>query len=121
MGSVLHQTGQDMRAGVKALRGLVVEHIRENRDEYAPYMMSMAGEMMTDAEFEEYCQRMENTTAWGGQLELAALTAVLKRPIHVYNSRDTIVMGEDYTTDGVAPISDQHCEDDDHDDDHDDE
>ena len=39
--------------------------------------------MMTEGEFAAYCDKMKNTPAWGGQIELRALSTVLKRPIQV--------------------------------------
>ena len=92
--ATLHQLGEPA-SEVMALRKQVVDHIRANRDEYAPFMMNAAGSTMTDDQFEAYCVRMGTTPAWGGQLELAALTAVVNRPIHIYNAQETIVMGED--------------------------
>ena len=41
------------------------------------------GDMLTGEEFESYCEKMMNTPAWGGQIELKALSKFLKRQIQV--------------------------------------
>ena len=40
--------------------------------------------MLTSSEYTEYCDTMSNTHAWGGQVELRALSRVLKKPIKVH-------------------------------------
>ena len=39
--------------------------------------------MLTEAEYHTYCQTMASSPAWGGQVELRALSTVLKAPIQV--------------------------------------
>lgn len=43
------------------------------------------GEEARAAAFEEYCAAVEGSAAWGGQLELTALSAALQRHIAVYS------------------------------------
>ena len=45
--------------------------------------MYRTGDMLTSTEYTEYCDTMRSTHAWGGQLELRALSRVLKKPIQV--------------------------------------
>lgn len=53
--------------------------------------------------FEEYCDRIVNTSDWGGQLELRALACALSTPIHVFSGEsDVIPMGEEFT--GREPL-----------------
>ena len=53
------------------------------------------------ASFERYCQSVEGTAAWGGQLELRALAHVLRRRICVFSAHlPTVELGEDYSDDG---------------------
>lgn len=50
--------------------------------------------------FKEYCDTMKNTSAWGGEVELQALSRLLKAKIHVYHAdSDTVVLGENFPTD----------------------
>ena len=47
--------------------------------------------------FEEYCAEVENSAAWGGQLELGALAKVLQRHIAVYSAgMPPVNMGLDF-------------------------
>ena len=55
-----------------------------------------------DASFEEYCQDIEGTAAWGGQTELNALAHVLQQPIKVYAAGLPVVdMGQQYQGTGL--------------------
>ena len=50
----------------------------------------------TDEEFEQYCKAVEETAAWGGQIELGALAALLQRRIIVYSvGMPAVNMGPD--------------------------
>lgn len=69
---------------VDNLRENVANYIRQNRDDFIPFMTNPdTCEMLTDEEFEEYCAKIENTKVWGGQLEIRALSNSLKCPITV--------------------------------------
>lgn len=49
-----------------------------------------------EARFEEYCNRVENSADWGGQLELRALAQALQRSITVYSvGMPPVVMGSE--------------------------
>ena len=44
-----------------------------------------------------YCDRVANSSDWGGQLELRALAMALQVPIHVFSAEgDIIRMGEEF-------------------------
>lgn len=61
----------------------------------------------TDEEFEQYCKAVEETAAWGGQIELGALAALLQRRIIVYSvGMPAVNMGPDNP--GAAPAL-PHC------------
>ena len=50
-----------------------------------------------DASFEQYCQDIQDTAAWGGQTELNALANVLQHHIKVYAAGLPVVdMGQQY-------------------------
>lgn len=47
--------------------------------------------------FENYCREVESTAAWGGQLELGALTHILKKHIMIFSgSFPDVEMGKEY-------------------------
>ncbi|CBI32257.3 unnamed protein product, partial [Vitis vinifera] len=50
--------------------------------------------------FENYCKEIESTAAWGGQLELGALTHCLKKHIMIFSgSFPDVEMGKEYKSD----------------------
>ncbi|KAI5344282.1 hypothetical protein L3X38_012159 [Prunus dulcis] len=53
--------------------------------------------------FENYCKEVESTAAWGGQLELGALTHCLKKHIMIYSgSFPDVEMGKEYKSDSSS-------------------
>uniref|UniRef100_A0A1A8AS71 ubiquitinyl hydrolase 1 n=1 Tax=Nothobranchius furzeri TaxID=105023 RepID=A0A1A8AS71_NOTFU len=90
------QSGLSMT--VKELRSRTAEHMRENVDDFLPFLTNPdTGDVLTADEFEKYCSDVEHTAAWGGQLELRALTQVLHSPIEVIQSDSpTIRIGEEF-------------------------
>ena len=88
----------------KQLRRLAADHIRMNRDEYAPFL----GLSANDLEFDHYCDKMasESLCEWGGQLELKALAAILECCINIYSAQaPTLVMGQADVTNTVLKIT----------------
>lgn len=72
---------------VESLRKISAEYIRANKDELICYMTSAKGDdIMSQAEFDEYCNQVENTKAWGSQIEIQALSKSLKVKIEVLQS-----------------------------------
>lgn len=68
--------------------------MRSHADEYAPFVETEDGDASC---FESYCDEVESTAAWGGQLELRALAHVLRRPIAVFAAgTPPLTMGEEY-------------------------
>ena len=48
--------------------------------------------------FNKYCDDIEKTSAWGGQLELKALVQLLKVPITIYSATSPdVLMGDEYS------------------------
>ncbi|CAN1199911.1 OVARIAN TUMOR DOMAIN-containing deubiquitinating enzyme 5 [Linum perenne] len=94
------------------LREMVAAYMRKNSSEFLPFFLSeteSAAEEEAGSEssatmeerFESYCKEIESTAAWGGQLELGALTHCLKRPIMVYSgSFPDVEMGKEYKPGG---------------------
>lgn len=85
--------------GTKQLRLETSQQIRSNINEYLPFLSNVnTGEMMTEEEFQDYCTKVANTTNWGGQVELRALSHVLKKSITVIQADGPpLVMGEEYS------------------------
>ncbi|CAL8293734.1 unnamed protein product [Merluccius merluccius] len=89
---------------LKALRSRTAEHMRGHADDFLPFLTHPnTGDMYSTEDFEKYCNEVDHTAAWGGQLELRALTEVLKLPIEVIQAdASDIKIGEEYDS---APIT----------------
>lgn len=75
---------------VESLRKTAADYIRKNRDELICYMTSAkSDDTMSSEEFDEYCNQVENTKAWGSQIEIQALSNSLKAKIEVLQSSGT--------------------------------
>ncbi|XP_063761866.1 uncharacterized protein LOC134879338 [Eleginops maclovinus] len=69
-----------------------------------------AGEMYTTDEFEKYCSDVEHTAAWGGHLELRALTQVLHLPMEVIQADSPpIKIGEEFDSEPITLIYMHHA------------
>ncbi|KAL3280919.1 hypothetical protein HHI36_004146 [Cryptolaemus montrouzieri] len=83
---------------VTKLRKLTATFMKENKDDFIPFMYKDSGEPVSESYFEEYCKEVANTKLWGGQLELKALSNILKCPIKVIQANGPpTVLGEDFT------------------------
>lgn len=71
---------------VSSLRDKTADYILKNKDSLIFYMTTDSGDCLSDAEFEKYCMDLRNTPAWGGQIEIKALSQILKSPIEVVQS-----------------------------------
>ncbi|KAG0304655.1 hypothetical protein BGZ98_005227 [Dissophora globulifera] len=68
---------------VKNLRHGTAEYMRQNSDDFLPFLSNKHGDMMSPEDFSEYCNDLESTAVWGGQPELLALSRVHEVPIWV--------------------------------------
>ena len=65
--------------------------MKSNSGQYLPFLS------LSPPEFEVYCNKMGSTKEWGGQVELLALTNVLRKPIEVVQAEGSpMVMGEHF-------------------------
>ncbi|KAL4629953.1 OTU domain-containing protein 6B isoform X1 [Arapaima gigas] len=89
---------------LEELRAQTAQYMRKHADEFLPFLTNPnTGDMYTAEEFEKYCSEVADTAAWGGQLELRALTQVLQIPIEVIQADSPAIMiGEELNT---APIT----------------
>ncbi|KAF8779011.1 hypothetical protein HU200_003117 [Digitaria exilis] len=88
------------RYSYQDLREMTAKYMREHAADFLPFFLSEgkadAGSDPVES-FEKYCQEIESTAAWGGQLELGALTHCLKKHIVVYSgSLPDVEMGQEY-------------------------
>lgn len=84
---------------VDELRESAAKYIRQHKGDFLPFMTHPdTFEMLTDEDFEEYCDKLENTKVWGGQLEVRALSNSLKCPITIIQATGpgSIDQGDEY-------------------------
>lgn len=69
---------------VKTLRNLTADYIEANKESLIFFMENTeTGDCLSDEEFVKYCTAIRNTPAWGGHVEISALSHILKSPIEV--------------------------------------
>lgn len=80
------------------LRKMVADYMRKNSSDFLPFFLSETdGDGDYNERFESYCNEVESTAAWGGQLELGALTHCLKKHIMIFSgSFPDVEMGKEY-------------------------
>lgn len=73
--------------------------LRENIDDFLPFLSnSDSQELFTVDEYEKYCDNVASTCAWGGAVELQALSRVLQRPIEVIQAiGGSYIVGSEFT------------------------
>ncbi|XP_077363401.1 deubiquitinase OTUD6B [Festucalex cinctus] len=96
---------------VKELRCRTAAHMRSHANDFLPFLSNPdTGDVYTAEDFEKYCGDVEHTAAWGGQLELQALSKVLQCPIEVIQADSpAITVGEEFAGDGVTLIYMRHA------------
>ncbi|XP_076864673.1 deubiquitinase OTUD6B [Brachyhypopomus gauderio] len=97
--------------GLRELRAQTAQYMRNHADDFLPFLTNTnTGDMYTADEFEKYCNDVAETAAWGGQLELRALTNVLQLPIEVIQADSpTITIGEEYAKPPITLVYMRHA------------
>ncbi|KAI4817769.1 hypothetical protein KUCAC02_011146 [Chaenocephalus aceratus] len=105
------RTKPEITMSMKELRSRTAEFMRGHADDFLPFLTnSNTGDMYTTDEFEKYCSDVEHTAAWGGQLELRALTQVLLLPMEVIQADSPpIKIGEEFDSEPVTLIYMRHA------------
>ena len=61
-----------LQTSVEELRARCAVYMREHRDNFLPFLCHPdTGDMYTEPQFEEYCDKVQNTSEWGGHLEVS--------------------------------------------------
>lgn len=90
---------------------MVAAYMRDHASDFLPFYLS---ENMLDEDsdnsqaerFENYCKEVESTAAWGGELELRALTHCLRKHIRIFSgSFPDVEMGKEYKSDIESDFS----------------
>ncbi|XP_013133922.1 PREDICTED: OTU domain-containing protein 6B [Papilio polytes] len=94
---------------VEELRKQTSNYIRENKEDFMPFLNNPETcDLLTDSEFEEYCDKIINSKVWGGQIEIRALSNYLKCPISIIQATGpaSIQQGEEF--DGPSLVITYH-------------
>ncbi|XP_022148608.1 OTU domain-containing protein 6B [Momordica charantia] len=88
------------------LRKMVATYMRDHSPDYMPFFLSDNTDDSLAERFENYCKEVESTAAWGGQLELGALTHCLQKHIMIFSgSFPDVEMGKEYKSEGLVNSS----------------
>jgi OTU domain-containing protein 6 len=106
--SVLTSAGCEDALSFLALRQIAAEYMRENADHFKHFIgdgdlteSNGGGSDDADTAFELYCNEVENTAAWGGHVEIEALSRALKTHIQVFSAGMTAVdVGQEFKEQG---------------------
>ncbi|XP_013402008.1 OTU domain-containing protein 6B-like [Lingula anatina] len=92
-----------IESSMQQLRQKASNHMREHRDDFMPFLTKPeSGDPFTEDDFDNYCKELESTAAWGGQLEVRALSNVLKHPIEIIQAEGPpMLIGDEYKDDAL--------------------
>lgn len=93
----LKVTGREVST-VSNLRKSTAKYMRNNKDDFLPFMYSHdSDEPVDESQFMEYCKEVETTKLWGSQLELKALSNILKCQIKIIQAAgQPTIQGENF-------------------------
>ncbi|CAB4434281.1 unnamed protein product [Rhizophagus irregularis] len=99
------QIGHNIATDYKELRRKAAAYMREHSDEFIPFLpTTQDGELCSAEQFSKYCDDLENTAVWGGQLEILAISKSLKLPVHVVQMNSPLLKISDDTFPNTKPI-----------------
>ncbi|XP_074603645.1 deubiquitinase OTUD6B [Brevipalpus obovatus] len=83
--AIQHQLSLTSKStSVAELRKKCADELRKRKNEFLPFLINPdSDEVMNERDFKKYCDQMEKTKCWGGNVELQALSYALKLPIKV--------------------------------------
>jgi len=84
----------------KDLRRIAADYMRNNYDDFYPFLLNSNGDLYTEDEYQRYCDDVEFTALWGGQLETQAISKALEYPITIIQAESApIELGTDFFKD----------------------
>ncbi|KAJ6827593.1 OTU domain-containing protein 6B-like [Iris pallida] len=93
------------------LRKMAASYMREHTSDFLPFFLSenkveVDSDSSPSERFKQYCEEVETTAAWGGQLELGALMHSLKKHVVIYSgSFPDVEMGKEYKSENDSDRS----------------
>lgn len=63
----------DAGLGIDELRKMTSQYLKEHRSDFLPFLSNAdTGDLLTDEQYEDYCNEVANTSAWGGEVEVSS-------------------------------------------------
>ncbi|CAG8551460.1 3010_t:CDS:2, partial [Acaulospora colombiana] len=95
-----------MEADYKKIRKGVAAYMRNNVDEFVAFIPNTQdGELCSLEQFNKYCDDIENTAVWGGEIELRAISKVYKVPVHIVQMDSPLLKMSDDEFPGKEPMT----------------
>ncbi|KAJ2741725.1 OTU protein [Coemansia sp. BCRC 34301] len=78
------------------MRRRAAEYMRAHRDDFMPFMAHDSGDPFSTTDYDDHCDNVELSAAWGGHQEIMALSHALQLPVLVYQCDAPVLrIGED--------------------------
>lgn len=103
-------------ANYAVMRAAAADYIAMHPDDFLPFLPSVEGEdgvgansagMMGPREFQRYCANVRNSSTWGGQPELRALSRAFNIPIHVIQGTTPPIVVQNPNGDPETPYDEK--------------
>ncbi|XP_076448777.1 deubiquitinase OTUD6B-like [Babylonia areolata] len=110
--AVKHQLSQrGLQETNESLRQKTAAIMRSKQDDFLPFLTHPeTGDPYTPEKFEEYCEELVSTPAWGGHLELRAMSEALTIRMEVVQAEGPrVTVGEDYTGPPIILVYHRHA------------
>ncbi|CAO3599486.1 unnamed protein product [Absidia cylindrospora] len=86
------------------LRKAAADYMRQHPDDFIPFLYKDNGDMFSADDLEQYCNDIENTARWGGQMEILALSNAKQVPIHIIQMGAPVLKVNDETYADKKPL-----------------
>lgn len=103
-----HISGGSSPYNYQELRIMVASYMRNHPSDFIPFLPweKTTDETSQGERFKNYCKEIESTAAWGGEVELRALTHCLRNHIMIYSgSFPDVEIGKEYKLNGTIMLS----------------
>lgn len=89
---------QNAQGSLSDLRSRTAEFMRSHRDDFLPFTSNPnTGDMLNQEEYDVYCDDIQQTNAWGGHLELRAISQLHQQRVEVFQATaPTLIIGEEF-------------------------
>ncbi len=82
----------------KTIRMVCADYLKSHRADFEAFFAF--GAEGDGVSYDAHVDLVKNSSEWGGQLEISAISHALKQPIHIYSANEEIIkMGEEYESD----------------------